>query len=129
MREIEEGRHLQLATYGYLLTERDRATAQDAWPSPGYYIVMTSNVLASDTTFFADALGAMGGVPAPETIWQAAEAAYLWRRAQIDAGLIEINAGALPDDASIPPKDALETRVLPDRFDDFRWLTGVESFR
>ncbi len=129
LREIEEGRHLQLATYGYLLTERDRSTANDAWPSPGYYIVITSNVLASDTDFFADALGAMGGVPGPEVIWRAAESAYLWRRSQIDAGVIEINAGALPDDASAPPEDALETRVLPDRFDDFRWLTGVESFK
>ena len=123
LREIEEGRHLQLATYGYLLT------AKETWPSPGYYIVMTSNVLAGDDEFFADALGALGGVPPAAAIWQAAEAAFVWRRAQLDRGLIEINAGAVPDERSMPPEDALETRVLPDRFDDFRWLTGVEAFR
>ena len=52
-----------------------------------------------------------------------------WRLEQFARGEIEVNAAAEPDDASEPPGGGLETRVEPDRFDEFRWLTGVAPFR
>ena len=118
--EIEAGRHLQLAVYGYALGER-------AWPSTGYYIVTTGNVVAPDAGFFPNAL-ATDGEPV-EAVWRKSLVTRDWRLAQFAKGDIEVNADAEPDAASEPPQAGLETRVEPDRFDEFRWLTGVAPFR
>ena len=121
--EIKEGRHLQLAIYGFALSAND-------WPSSGYYIVTTGNVLAPSADFFPRARSAggadsAGGPDSAETVWKKSLVTRAWRQKQLAQGVIEVNAGADPDDRSQPPADGLETRVDPDRFDDFAWLTGV----
>ena len=118
--EIKAGRHLQLAVYGYALGER-------AWPSTGYYIVTTGNVVAPDAGFFPKALAAGGDTV--EAVWQKSLVTRNWRLQQFAEGEIEVNADAEPDDVSEPPEGGLETRIGPDRFDEFRWLTGVAPFR
>ena len=118
LREIEQGRHLQLAIYGFMLSEND-------WPSPGYYIVTAGNVLAPDADFFPNARRASGAESA-ETVWRKSLVTRDWRLEQFQRGAIEVNAGAEPDDDSEPPAEALETRVEPNRFDDFVWLTGFD---
>ena len=118
--EIKAGRHLQLAVYGYALGER-------AWPSTGYYIVTTGNVVAPDAGFFPKALAADGDTV--EAVWQKSLVTRDWRLQQFAKGEIEVNADAEPDDASEPPEGGLETRIGSDRFDEFRWLTGVAPFR
>ena len=115
--EIKEGRHLQLAIYGFALSAND-------WPSSGYYIVTTGNVLAPRADFFPRARSA-GDATSAETVWNKSLVTREWRQEQMARGEIEVNAGAEPDDHSEPPGDGLETRVDPDRFDDFAWLTGV----
>ena len=127
-RELAAGHHLQLAVYAFALGE-------DSWPTAGYYIVTTGNVLAEDATFFPaarlpDASDAPNAAAdwQPETVrsvWQRSLVTRAWRQAQFQRGEIEVNAGAEPDAASTPPADGLETRVEADRFDDFRWLTGM----
>ncbi len=121
--EIKEGRHLQLAIYGFALSAND-------WPSSGYYIVTTGNVLAPSADFFPRARSAGGtdstsGPDSAETVWNKSLVTRAWRQKQLAQGVIEVNAGAEADDRSQPPADGLETRVDPDRFDDFAWLTGV----
>ena len=117
--EIAKGRHLQLATYGFALGDND-------WPACGYYIVKTGNVLAPDADFFprarvaADAQGV-------EMVWNKSLVTRAWRLEQLAKGEIEVNAGAAPDDRSEPPADGLDTQVDPDGFDDFVWLTGVDT--
>ena len=118
--EIEAGRHLQLAVYGYALGER-------AWPSTGYYIVTTGNVVAPDARFFPEALAA-NGEPV-EAVWHKSLVTRNWRLLQFARGEIEVNAGAQADAASEPPEGGLDSRIEPDRFDEFRWLTGVAPFR
>lgn len=118
--EIEAGRHLQLAVYGYALGE-------EAWPSTGYYIVTTGNVVAPDARFFTGAIVTEG--EDVRSIWQKSLATRDWRLEQFARGEIEVNADAAPDAASEPPEGGLETRVDSDRFDEFRWLTGVAPFR
>ena len=118
--EIEHGRHLQLAVYGYALGE-------GAWPSTGYYIVTTGNVVAPDSRFFPKAIAAEGETV--EAVWHKSLVTRDWRLQQFANGEIEVNADAEPDAASEPPEGGLETRVEPDRFDEFRWLTGVAPFR
>ena len=120
LEEIENNRHLQLAVYGFML-------GRTHWPWAGYYIVTTGNVLGPDARFFPKAVGAADLTT--QAIWEQGLVTYDWRRGQFAGGEIEVNAGAAPDEASEPPDGALETRVPPDRFDTFRWLTGVEAFQ
>lgn len=124
--ELGENRYLQLATYAYM--RRQVAGTRD-WPYHAYFIVDTGNVLAHDTTVFPDAVTfppiTDEGI---EAVWARASAAYDWRRAQIGANQIEVNAaGTTPTDQSAPPPNALSTETNPDRFDEFRWLTGWEE--
>lgn len=116
--EIEQGQHLQLAVYGFLLQEDDR------WPASGYYIVTTGNVLAAEPGFFPEAWNSAKAESA-HAIWRRSLATRKWRLEQFARGEIEVNAGAEPDAASTPPIDSLDTRVTADRFDNFTWLTGL----
>ena len=118
--EIANNQHLQLAVYGFLL-------ARPQWPWAGYYIVTTGNIVGPDSRFFPKALG--GGTLTTEEIWQQGLVTHDWRREQFANGAIEVNAGAVSDESSQPPDGGLETRVPADRFDPFRWLTGVEAFQ
>ena len=118
--EIAAGQHLQLAVYGYALGE-------EAWPSTGYYIVTTGNVVAPDAHYFPRAIVTEG--EEVQSIWRKSLVTRHWRLGQFARGEIEVNADAEPDGASEPPDGGLETRVESDRFDDFRWLTGVAPFR
>ena len=120
LEEIANNQHLQLAVYGFML-------ARPQWPWAGYYIVTTGNIVGPDSRFFPKALGA--GTLTTEEIWQQGLVTYDWRREQLNNGAIEVNAGAAADESSRPPDGGLETRVPPDRFDPFRWLTGVEAFQ
>ena len=117
--EINHGRHLQLAVYGFLLQDDER------WPASGYYIVTTGNVLAAEAGFFPEAWRPEGGESAL-AIWRRSLATRKWRLEQFARGEIEVNAGAEPDAASTPPTDGLNTSVVDaDRFDNFTWLTGL----
>ncbi|MDE0350411.1 MAG: PD-(D/E)XK nuclease family protein [Gammaproteobacteria bacterium] len=123
-REMEAGRHLQLATYAWL---HRSAEGRNDWPYPAYYIVTTGNVVAPDRSVFPNAVATP-----PETgeaiarLWERAEVTGGWRRAQLDRGLVEVPAeGTEPDERSRTPEDGLEGPDGPDRFDDFRLLTGV----
>ena len=123
--EMEAGRHLQLATYAWL---HQAAEHRDEWPYCAYYIVITGNMIAPDRTVFPDAIAAppTAGGSAAE-LWERAEATHAWRRAQLDRGLVEVPAdGAEPDERSRTPDDGLASPDGPDRFDDFRLLTGVD---
>ena len=117
--EIEEGRYLQLAIYAFGLSAND-------WPSPGYYIVTTGNVLAPSRGFFRRVRSPADPASA-EMVWKRSLVTRDWRLRQLERGEVEVNAGAEPDDRSQPPEGGLDTRVPPDRFDDFLWLTGVEQ--
>ena len=124
-REMQAGRHLQLATYAWL---HRSAEGRNDWPCPAYYIVTTGNIVAPDRSVFPDAV-----VTPPETgesvaeLWRRAEVTHRWRRAQLDRGLVEVPAdGTEPDERSRTPEDGLGSPEGPDRFDDFRLLTGVD---
>lgn len=124
-REMQAGRHLQLATYAWL---HRSAEGRNDWPYPAYYIVTTGNVIAPDRSVFPDAV-----VAPPETgesvadLWGRAELTHGWRRAQLDRGLVEVPAdGTEPDERSRTPEGGLESPKGPDRFDDFRLLTGID---
>ncbi len=123
--ELAEGRYLQLAAYAYM---RQRASKSSDWPYHAYFIVETGNVLAPDASVFPDAIEvpeAAGGIG---TLWARASVAHDWRRAQLTALRIEVNAaGTEPTAESASPTNALETTIPPDAFDEFTWLTGWDE--
>jgi hypothetical protein len=136
--ELAQSRYLQLATYAYLRavsaaggaeTPARQSAAAAPWPHYAYYIVATGNVLAHNREVFPDAI--VHPAATAETIaalWQRVAASYDWRRAQIAAGTIEVNAANTEATAaSTPPAHALAAAEEPDRFDDFTWLTGWDQ--
>ena len=122
--DMATGRHLQLAVYAWLR----QASNGGSWPYPAYYILSTGNVLAPDRDVFPDAVAA-GAEASVQDVWQRLLATRAWRLEQLGAGAIEVNAlGAMPDERSVPPPDALPQGSGPGRFDLFRWLTGRGPF-
>ncbi len=52
----------------------------------------------------------------------------MWRRAQIDAGLIEVAIeGIEATDASNAPEGAFQPEELQPEYNDYRWLAGWEG--
>lgn len=124
--ELAENRYLQLATYAYM---RRHAPGATRWPGHAYFIVSTGNVLAHDTRAFPDAVTfPPATAESAEAVWARIAASDGWRRAQLRAGRIEVNAaGTEPTGESVPPANALEAADGPDGFDDYARLTGWDE--
>ena len=119
--ELKENRHLQLAIYSQLRHEETKKH-----PESAYYIFREKRLLAQDQRFFPhadvvtphDEQGVAG-------IWTAFERTWLWRREQMDQGLIEMTVtGTESDEQSLPPEDGLVIDEYNDRFNDYANLTG-----
>ncbi|MGI9334342.1 MAG: PD-(D/E)XK nuclease family protein [Gammaproteobacteria bacterium] len=120
--ELQENRQLQLATYAAM---RQRETRQ--WPSCGYFILEDARLLAQDNGYFERAFVCAPANPAAntQTLWSAFEKTWSWRRAQLNAGLIEINAEHTePDERSEPPEGALAIAEPRDSWDEYACLLG-----
>ena len=104
-------------------------SSTDRKPQVSYFILEASRLLAPDKTFFPDALlvqsGTTGSTP---LLWDQFIASWKWRRSQIDAGMIEVAVeGIEPTPESAGPPDALLPEVLPEAYNDYRWLAGWED--
>src|SRR5690606_37960078 len=121
---LAKNRHLQLAVYAELLRQET-----GAWPQVSYFILEASRLIAPDPGFFPEARVVQSGGPgSTATLWDRFVAAWIWRRSQIDAGLIEVAVpGTEPTAESVAPADALEPEELREDYDDYRWLTGWEG--
>ena len=120
--ELRENRQLQLAVYAVM---RQQVTGH--WPDQAYFILDEARLAAQNTQYFENASLC---APAEEyantlTLWASVEETWKWRRAQLDAGRIELNIeGTEPDGISRPPENALPVAEASDRFDDYIVLTG-----
>jgi hypothetical protein len=125
--ELAANAHLQLASYAYV---RKSSTGANAWPYQAYFIIQTGNMLAPDDHVFPTALvRAPGDGVDVAALWHASEATYAWRREQLDARLVEVNTeGTEPTERSTAPEGALDTDQAPNRYDDFKRLTGWDAF-
>lgn len=124
--ELEQGRALQLATYAYMC-EASGTTSE--WPAHAYFIVTSGNILASDPSFFPDALiyAPERGESLPE-LWARITETVEWRWKQLRSGSIEVNApGASEAEHRPPPASSIALANEPDRFDEFSLLTGFEE--
>ncbi len=124
--ELEQNRHLQLATYAYLRKSKD---SQSRWPHQAFFIVQSGNLIAQDASVFPDAEVAAPQDPAGvAALWQHLERTVQWRWQQLANGEIEVNVAATePTERSTPPEGALSISDTPDGFDDYTLLTGWED--
>ena len=123
---LVENRALQLATYAYL---QKNADADEGWPPGAFFILASSNVLASDALAFPDALVApsKSGEGVPE-LWRRLAVTRRWRLAQLERGRIEVVTDrTAPDGDSTAPEDGLAPASGANPYDDFVHLTGWED--
>ncbi len=121
--ELRENRHLQLAVYGQLVRH---AEGQD--PGAAFFIFSGGGVmLARNSNFFPQAspVSIKGGHDRSEWTgcWSEFEQIWNWRRAQFDAGLIEVPTS----DTKVEELPPLAHWIAPkgaDRYNDFDALTG-----
>ncbi len=121
---LAESRHLQLAVYAEMLRQEG-----GAWPQIAYFILDASRLLTADTAFFKEARAVQtAGAASTAALWDQFVAAWNWRRAQVDAGRIEVAVeGIEPTPESVPPSGVLDPEELRADYDDYRWLTGWEG--
>ena len=109
--ELQNNRHLQLATYGHLMRQ-----SEGTEPATAFYILSNGGALLTrDDTFFPNISTVSPKRDTPATDWQVCwqefEEIYQWRRRQLDQGRIEVPMpGTETDDPSpierwAPPKD------------------------
>jgi hypothetical protein len=115
--------HIQLAIYGKL---SERATSR--WPAVAFYILHGGEMLTTAAGLFPGVSEIAAPEGATAQLWQRIAATYAWRRAQIDAGAIElVFEGLEPTDESAPPEDALPIEPLDHRYDPYVNLAGWEG--
>ncbi|MCK9172214.1 MAG: PD-(D/E)XK nuclease family protein [Desulfuromonas thiophila] len=122
--ELRTNRALQLALYAWLRRQQQR------WPAQAFFILEEGCLLAHNTHYFplARVCPPLEDNATIAGLWQQFEAAYQWRRAQLDAGQIEVTVtGTLPDEQSQAPEYALTIPETSDRFNDYACLTGWEE--
>jgi hypothetical protein len=75
----------------------------------------------------AEVAAAQSGEGTPE-LWQRFIEAWTWRKAQVEAGHIEVALESIEATAdSIPPAEALQPEYLNEAYNEYRALAGWEA--
>jgi hypothetical protein len=112
--------HLQLAVYGHLLERMSGSS-----PAVGYYVLRDARLLMSDPALFPGLEGVAHAEGATAQLWQRATATWRWRKAQLDAGTIEVAMDGIdPDADSEPPEDCMRMEGLNAAYNPFVNLYG-----
>lgn len=112
--------HIQLAIYAKL---REQATGR--WPAAAYYILQGGEMLTTAPGLFPG----VGQIVAPEgasaQLWQRIVSTYGWRRAQVEAGVIELVFEDIePTQESAEPQGGLPIEPLDPRYNPYVHLAG-----
>jgi len=123
-KRLADNRHLQLVIYG-----RCARKGAAEWPDVAYLILDQADLVAQDQRFFRDARPVM--VRNPETLdqlWARFGVSWRWRRAQLDAGEIEIVGKDIdPVFAAEVPPGGFNLDELDEAYNPFRHLRGWAS--
>jgi RecB family exonuclease len=128
-KELQESRPLQLAVYGYLLSNQNKGL----WPAAGFYILRDRRLLTPGDSFFPSARVVASKFPPGniEQCWADFERVWRWRRRQFDDGWIEMTVGdaeptsgseGFPD--STPPVSQWLANEDHAKFNEYDSLTG-----
>lgn len=121
---LKENRHLQLAIYAELLRQKN-----GAWPQVGYFVLSRGQLLMTEDGFFPEArLVRKATEENTAHLWLRFIETWKWRRAQLDAGQIEVVLEAIEEtDASTFPDTGLVAQVLYPGYNDYLALAGWED--
>jgi hypothetical protein len=121
---LKENRHLQLAIYAELLRQKS-----GAWPQVGYFVLNRGHLLMTDDHFFPDArLVRKTTDENTAQLWLRFIETWKWRRAQLDAGQIELALAEIDaTDESACPETGLIAQVLYPGYNDYLALAGWED--
>lgn len=124
--ELQNNRHLQLATYGHLMRQ-----SEGIEPATAFFILSNGGTLLTrNDSFFPNTnpISPKGDSPASDwqACWQEFEEIYQWRRQQLDQGRIEVPVpGTEADDQ--PPLDRWAPPKDGNTYSSFTNLTGHPS--
>lgn len=121
-RQLKEGRPLQLAIYSYLLSG-----GKPPFPAGAFYILSSRRLLTCDKGFFVSTnpIAVEDGSSDLQQVWQEFQQVWLWRRGQLDKGLIEVVSDETEKDQdSTPPLANWVTPKDADKYSDHTTLTG-----
>jgi hypothetical protein len=130
--ELKDNRPLQLAVYGYLLSQEKGG----GWPEAAFYLLKDRRLIAHDAGFFPGARVVASGTSAGgiEACWSDFEKIWVWRREQLDGGWIEVTVPNTEPTAesestrdSTPPLAHWLATEDQARFNDYDALTGWEA--
>ena len=115
--------HIQLAIYARLV-ERNTSS----WPAVAYFILRQPELLTTADNVFpgVNPIAVVGA--STSLLWERLSRTWQWRRAQIEAGALElVMEGADPTDRSVPPDGALPIEALDRRYNPFVHLAGWDA--
>jgi hypothetical protein len=121
---LKHNHHLQLAIYAELLRQKT-----GAWPQVGYFVLIRGQMLATDQLFFP---GASTVAKATEEntaeLWLRFVETWKWRRAQLDAGQVEVALEGVEETGeSTFPEAGLTAQLLNENYNDYLALAGWED--
>lgn len=117
--KVNTNTHIQLAVYGKLV---EMETGR--WPAVAYYILRSRDLLTRDDELFAGQReSTTAGITAE--LWEKVVDAWRWRRAQLDAGAIEVVRDDVEADESVEgPPLKLAIEPLWQDYNRYRFLDG-----
>ena len=124
--ELQNNRHLQLATYGHLMRQ-----SEGIEPATAYFILSNGGALLTrNESFFTNInpIPPKGDSPASDwqVCWQEFEEIYQWRRQQLDQGRIEVPVPGTEADEP-PPIERWAPPKEGNTYSSFKNLTGHPS--
>ncbi len=115
--------HTQLAIYARLVENNT-----NNWPAVAYFILKDPELLTTATGVFPGATPIAVQGASTSLLWQRIETTWRWRRAQIEAGALELALEELePTDSSTPPAGGLNPEELEQRYNACVNLAGWDQ--
>lgn len=118
-----EQKHIQLAIYARLV-ERNTST----WPAVAYFILKQPELLTTAENLFPGVKPIMVSGASTSLLWERIMTTWAWRRAQIEAGALELVSEEVePTEASQWPDGAVPIEPLDSRYNPFVHLAGWDA--
>ena len=115
-----EQSHTQLAIYARLIEQNS-----SNWPAVAYFILSQPELLTTATDVFPGVTAIQAAGSSTALVWERITTTWAWRRAQIEAGRLEVVREDIEATAeSTPPPGALAIQPLDARYNPYGYLAG-----
>lgn len=119
-KKLQEQTHTQLAIYARLVAKNT-----SAWPAVAYFILRDPELLTTADGVFPEVTPIRVTGSSTALVWERIMATWAWRRAQIEAGRLEVVLEATEStEESEPPAGTLAIETLDSRYNPFMHLAG-----